>query len=75
MRDSYGGRRMLKKDVVNALQKASETQGFITIEQLKAAFGVASRNTVKKYVRDLPVIGGKYYLITDVAAEILKHVA
>jgi len=66
---------MLKKDVVHALQKASDTQGFITIEQLKSAFGVASRNTVKKYIQGLEVISGKYYLITDVAREILKHVA
>lgn len=61
---------MEKADIVRALRRASDQQGFITLKELMEAFGKKERRSVLKYVDGLEAVNGKYYLITDVAAVI-----
>lgn len=65
---------MTKQDIRRALAKAGETQAFITATQLAECMGMKSANYAKKvFLSGLECVDGKYYLISDVAAELISR--
>ncbi|MBR2255854.1 MAG: hypothetical protein IKF45_01890 [Lachnospiraceae bacterium] len=63
---------MTRNDICLALERASGGQAFITVSQLTKAMGRSDPKKVKAaYLSDLEAVGGKYYLIREVA-DVLK---
>lgn len=64
---------MKKQELNRSLQKASEVQAFITATQFAKVMGVKTADYVKKkYLSGLECVGGKYYFISDVTAQLMK---
>jgi hypothetical protein len=65
-----------KKPIVDSLRLVTGGQAFITATQLARALGCADSYKVKsKYLKGLPALNGKYYLILDVAEELRKQMS
>ena len=64
---------MIKSDIISALRRSCSGD-FITKAQLAKAFNVKNAKHVNDYVEGLDRISGKYYLLTDVAENILRRV-
>ena len=63
---------MIKSDIVKALQRSCHAE-FITRQQIAKAFGIKNSRYVQSYVDGLDKIDGKYYLIEEVADNILRR--
>ena len=64
---------MTRNDIVYALRQVTGGQAFITLSQLTRALGRADPQKVKReYLADLEAVGGKYFLIREVAG-VLKE--
>lgn len=65
-----------KKPIVDSLRLVTGGQAFITATQLARALGCADSYKVKtKYLKGLPALNGKYYMILDVAEELRKQMS
>lgn len=65
---------MNKQSICRALEKTSESQGFVTATQCAHFMGLKTSDYVKKkFLIDLECIDGKYYFIPDVAEAILNY--
>jgi len=65
-----------KKPIVDSLRLVTGGQAFITATQLARALGCTDSYKVKsKYLKELPALNGKYYLILDVAEELRKQMS
>ncbi len=58
---------MTRKDIVYALSNGGK-QDFITVRRLAQKMGVSDK-TAKRRLAGVNAVSGKYYLITEVAAE------
>lgn len=65
---------MEKKDLIAALKKAAQGAEVITRTQLMNFFNIQKYDHIKKYIRKLDSIDGKYFLISDVARELIGRV-
>ena len=63
---------MIKSDIAKALRRSCQSE-FITRQQIAKAFGIKNSRYVKDYVDGLDKIDGKYYLIDEVAENILRR--
>ena len=61
------------RQIRSALQGNNSQKQFITITELARVFGASQTRTVKRFVEGLDVIGGKYYLINEVAQRIREQ--
>ena len=64
---------MTRNDITYALRQVTGGQALITLAQLTKALGRADPQKVKReYLADLEAVGGKYFLIREVAG-VLKE--
>ena len=65
---------MTKQEIKRALERVSESQGFVTATQFTKFMGQKTVNYMKeKYLNDLECIDGKYYFIDDIAEMLMKR--
>lgn len=65
---------MTRQDIRRALAKAGETQAFITAAQFAEVMGIKTVNHAKRaFLSGLECVDGKYYFISDVAAELISR--
>ena len=58
---------MTKQEIKRALERVSESQGFVTATQFTKVMGQKTVDYMKKkYLNGLECIDGKYYLISDI---------
>ncbi len=64
---------MTKQEVIRALEKVSDSQGFVTATQFAKFMGIkTSTYAEKRFLSDLECVDGKYYFIPDIATAIMK---
>lgn len=61
------------RQIRSALQGNNAKKQFITLTELANVFGASQTRTVRKYVDGLQTVGGKYYLINEVAQRIREE--
>ena len=65
----------MKLEDIRAELGYSDRKRFITLEELRIAFGNKQTRSVKQYVDGLEAVNGKYYLIIEVANNIKQKCA
>lgn len=63
---------MIKSDIITALRQSCGGE-FITKSQLAKAFSIKNARYVSEYVEGLDKVSGKYYLVAEVAENILRR--
>lgn len=64
---------MDKQSITAALRRSAEGAEFITKTQFKKMMGISKMDHIQKYFTGLESIDGKYYLISDVAGELMHR--
>ena len=65
---------MKKSEVVQSLQKAAKSDGFITATRFAQFMGCTNISKCKdKYLSNLEKVEGKYYFIPDVAEALMSR--
>lgn len=64
---------MERQTIVAALKRCNGGAEVITKAQLQRFFGIKKQEHVRKYVQGLESMDGKYYLVTDVASELMRR--
>lgn len=67
------GGNMQKQDIVLRLKKHARGAEFITKKQIADTFGMIKQEHVKRYIKGLQAIDGKYYDILEVAGELQRR--
>lgn len=63
---------MTKQEIKRALERVSESQGFVTATQFARFMGMKSPDYAeKRFLSGLECVDGKYYFISDIAAKIM----
>ena len=62
---------MKKKELIEIMKSGSRSSSFITRQEFADIFHIRPK-TADRYLQGLPRIHGKHYLITDVAAHLMK---
>lgn len=57
-----------------ALRRHTGGAEVITKTQLQAFMGIRGPQHIQRYVDRLDALDGKYYLVSEVAAELMRHV-
>lgn len=65
---------MTKQGVKKALERVSQSQGFVTATQFAHFMGIKTADYAKKqFLNGLECVNGKYYFIEDITEEIMKN--
>lgn len=64
---------MTSREITDGFRKLTGNQMFLTKRDIANAFGVKQTRTINWVVKDLPVINGKYYFLTDVKNAIQRR--
>ncbi len=64
---------MDRQSITAALRRSADGAEVITKTQFKKFMGISKTDHVQKYFAGLESIEGKYYLISDVAGELLQR--
>lgn len=64
---------MDKKSLEKALRDYTKS-GVVTRQGIAGFLGIKDAHAVDKYINSLGGIGGKYYLIEDVADELVRYI-
>lgn len=64
---------MTSREITDGFRKLNGNQMFLTKRDIADAFGVKQTRTINWVVKDLPVINGKYYFLTDVKNAIQRR--
>lgn len=64
---------MERQNIVAGLKRCNGGAEVITKRQLASFFGIKKTEYVNKYVHKLEAIEGKYFLVTEVAGELIQR--
>lgn len=70
---AYDGEQMDRQSITAALKRCNDGAEVITKSEFQRFMGIKKADHVKKYFADLESIDGKYYLVTDLAGELVRR--